>query len=78
MEGLRWEMFSGRQGTSEETIEGFDEFSGTDVLMLENNFESEIVAKRFQEAGRLTFNSSGAEAQHEGAWFMVYSILLYN
>ena len=78
MECLRWEMFSGRQGTSEENIEGFDELSGTDVLMLENNFESEIVAKRFQEAGRLIFNSSGAEAQHEGACFMAYSILLYN
>ena len=70
MEGLNWDMLASCDYVNEDTVDNVNEFAGTDLL-LEENFESEIVSKRFQEGGRLTFNSPVVDSHYEGTFGIV-------
>ena len=57
-------MFSGSNSICQASVEDTNEFPGTDLL-LEDNFESEIVTRRFQEGG-LSFTSAASDSFREG------------
>lgn len=60
-------MFSDSYSIYQDTVENSDELANPDdVLMLEDNFASEIVTKRFHEGGRLTFKSPTLDTQSGG------------
>jgi len=63
MEDMRWNMFSGGNSICQASVEDTNEFPGTDLL-LEDNFESEIVTRRFQEGG-LSFTSAASDSYRE-------------
>lgn len=64
MEDLRWNMFSGSGNGCQASVEDSNEFPGTDLL-LDETFESEIVARRFQEGG-LSFKTTISDRQYAG------------
>ena len=56
MEDENWKLFSRNGAMYDERVDCSDEFSHSPDLLLHDDFESEIVSKRFQEGGRLIFD----------------------
>ena len=66
-------MFTGSNSGYQAPVEDTNEFPGTDLL-LEDNFESEIVARRFQEGG-LSFNSTVPGSLYEGPHHIIFVLI---
>eukprot|EP00795_Rhopilema_esculentum_P001653 gene1653-16120_t len=65
MDEQTWNVFSTQNAYAQEDADEADEFEGTDML-LDDRYESEIVSKRFQEGGRLTFASPRSPNSPQG------------
>ena len=65
MDEQTWNIFSTQNAYAQGDADETDEFEGPDML-LDDRYESEIVSKRFQEGGRLTFASPRSPNSPQG------------